>query len=1128
MLNSDMSTRKEEKHLFEDDSSDGEELDVSFKKRARDVANMTITKANNANLKSLKEFLMDQTIITKAGDPDSNIIDRCSDETSSRSGRCYKISDPKKISNLMAHLEIARRDKLNMMFYEKQLKFSGIMDDFDIPQNGKTSNINSGTYHRYCQEKVTQLTKYLNFKEMKSIKIIIAFTKKHTPVFKKEKGLYYDGFHALIPGIQITRQCKRFINSRFIDESVGAIFQDFTIPEGKDVRDFFDINSAHVGVHFLGCKTQVGKKAYTLDAVYEVLVDLSSNSTLVVDCTKKFNDTKVNLVYELSLNWMRAKKYRVIEKVPYSIKDEFSKYLSDTKEVSETEDCPNLYGKLSTLSITDHESITIKEYLDILNSERSSSYTEWWEIMCILANTSPSYKALAHYFSSKSQKHVASTGFDEMFEAKWAEALRSKTKSTIGSLCFLAKLDNPEAFALVSGKSLFTIVNRMIYSPSASGHLGHFDLAIILEHMLKHKYVNAVQSGHSRSTWFEFITPEDPMVKGEVFKWRSYDGRKPPSMSRFVSEKVTVLLENIVTNISESIATAEDEGLKNAHLAIKKNLIKTIQSLKNVPTVRFVLEAAENIFEKHSVGFCSKLDSNPTIMGVGNGLLDLSTKIPKHVTGFSGHAVSKYTPVDYKPFNPYDPKTKDMLEALHNLFPDDEGDTFEWVMSYYASTLDNTPKESIFLAIVGGGSNGKSFINELHRAVLGDMYSTSMNPSFLLSTKFAKGSGAPAPDLLALDGINWVHFSETNMIAVLDSAKLKRITGGDSISGRLLYQNIIRNFKAKCHMTMTSNHDFDIEGNDHGIWRRIIYLIFKMRMIEIWKGETYDPEDKYTRIANAKVGKEWISDSEYLSAYLSILTYYYYRLHTKYGGKTMSVPHPNIERDTEEFRNRQDKINEFICTYLVKISDEKSELSEYEEAPVQSLVDIMGLYKIWFEKTYPGKVNKFTHLLSEFKNSKLSDILCRSRKGEFITGYRMLSMNEEPDPNESYVHELETKARTHESVTETFKEYHSRLCKDYDELQKSGVVFLENPEKKLVIQEFERDHDNDINIDEFKNNIPRSSSLASLNEKRRNKSNVVEGTNVDLDNYSSNTGLYQAELITESKTLDDDYAELFG
>ena len=37
----------------------------------------------------------------------------------------------------MAHLEIARRDNLNLMFYEKQLEFSEIMDDFDIPQKEK-------------------------------------------------------------------------------------------------------------------------------------------------------------------------------------------------------------------------------------------------------------------------------------------------------------------------------------------------------------------------------------------------------------------------------------------------------------------------------------------------------------------------------------------------------------------------------------------------------------------------------------------------------------------------------------------------------------------------------------------------------------------------------------------------------------------------------------------------------------------------------------------------------------------------------------------------------------------------------------------------------------------------------
>lgn len=78
-----------------------------------------------------------------------------------------------------------------------------------------------------------------------------------------------------------------------------------------------------------------------------------------------------------------------------------------------------------------------------------------------------------------------------------------------------------------------------------------------------------------------------------------------------------------------------------------------------------------------------------------------------------------YTETEYKPFNPYDPWTKKVLFALRNLFPDDEPDTFNFMMHYIASSLDGNKKESLILFLVGNGSNGKSFLLELCLETLG-------------------------------------------------------------------------------------------------------------------------------------------------------------------------------------------------------------------------------------------------------------------------------------------------------------------------------------------------------------------------------------------------------------------------
>ena len=143
----------------------------------RDAINNEVAMKLQENVESIvrtfREFLSTPNFINNKGDASTNIIDRYGK-------KCYNITD-RIIPKFFKFLEITRRKKLKMMFYEKQGEYSGIMLDFDIKiTHGGQSEIGHTQYHRMCIAVMKVLLRFLHFpeEEMDSKKdIYIGFIK---------------------------------------------------------------------------------------------------------------------------------------------------------------------------------------------------------------------------------------------------------------------------------------------------------------------------------------------------------------------------------------------------------------------------------------------------------------------------------------------------------------------------------------------------------------------------------------------------------------------------------------------------------------------------------------------------------------------------------------------------------------------------------------------------------------------------------------------------------------------------------------------------------------------------------------------------------------------------------------
>ena len=1034
-----------------DNETDNETEDV-----VKEQVSYRLQENTDSLFRAFKDFLSTPSFINSKGDESTNIVDLFSK-------KCYYIPD-RKIPKFMKFLEICRRKKLKMMLYEKQNTYSGIMLDFDFKLNhGGEIPINHTNYHRLCIMVMKILLKYIHFPESilgTQQNTYIGFIKKPKIMYDQENDFYKYGIHMIIPGIQITREFKKLVIDVIESENLlDKVFKEITPHKSITRGEFLDKNSAHVGVFFVGSASKINSPAYEFDSAYKVQYTVGETDDIIPVKVPDLNN--MNLVYEFSLNWCKSPdKEGVIVKNKYEIKAEYTTLLTQytktkTPEFEFDEEHEANYNEMSILNIHDVDTSYIKTLLDILHPKRSEDYGMWFDVLCSLAHTSPSYKALGEYFSRKSPEK-----FDlAKFEQTWDSIITKKTnKLSMGSLHFWAKLDNPDRYEEVKHRSIFNLLYKKIYDPTVEGNLEHYDVAEVLHTVLKDKYVFDRYNAEG-GAWYEFILENEPMKHGEMYKWRKYDGRTPNSFLKYISTILPNLFRKILDRIKTTLEESTEE-LSKYHYTIYKNFQKSCRNLKNSGFKQSASRESEQLFEQ--MGFADSLDSDPSLKGVANGILQLGGKC-KLITGYHGHLVSKYTSAKYIKFNPHDPLTAKVLMALRNLFPDCEPDTFNYIMHYLASTLDGHKKESIFLILVGKGSNGKSFLVELHKGAIGDIYGVKMPLSFLTSR--SKDAESATPALMQLKDAHFCYYSESNKFEVLNMAKIKEFTGQETMAGRKLHQDYV-NFKPKCHHLVASNNDFEVLGTDHGTWRRIDYMTMKIKFCNI-STDSYDPENPYERIADPTMGSKWAEDPEVLARYLGILAYYYESLHTTYDGKVRNIPHPHIIQETEEFRNRQDRVNNFLNTSLIKMSD-----PDYE----MPMTIVRDRYIKWHESAYPGANKEYQRLaIDQLENSKIQSFIKKTKRGNFIKGYRVLDINEEANEDEEYYTDIFEKANKDADgiKNETSEELILRLRREYDNIEKrTSIISQRISENNIISKPNDIDTDSDIDED-IKSSIKR-------------------------------------------------------
>ena len=1006
----------------------------------------TVVNKRNPNVTQLDEFFANERFRVEPGDPKVNLFEQ---------GVPYRTIHLQEEDVQLAFKLIneTRRQNIKGHWTEKQQSGSDgrppatIMLDIDILQKCQESLLNERQLSRLQHDLKDLFMRLFRPVETTTTDMIIYSDVRRKPSTKwaEKHNAWKDGFQLFIHA-RLTRDEKRMFVHAILKEKIltKAFGKDYKEPES-----FLDTNCIHVPTLLYGsCKSDSVPKPLWL--VYRWHVE--EDGTCIIQKDEQFArlDDRINTTLELSCNF----EGKIVKKLTWTARDEYTDLvaLMSRKAKSTTDDERQyLVDELNQLLLTDPEAEYIKSVLDCLNPRRYNNHKLKFNVIYALVKNNDRYIPLAKLFLKKSHKYT-----DEKFNQILTDVRNSTYDMTLENLYAWASRDSPEKFRACNDRSCLKLMTKYAFDSITEGKLGHAHYAEIVWLFLKNKYKTDMRG--NKRVWYEFVFPQDPHKKGQVYKWceipspdnlNVYLHRKLSALcektNKYIAKKVKKATEEVADLMSRKMDATKAKQDKALYSHILKNFKSSARGLWTDGFKAGILKQAEPVFSVP--GFIASLDQGRMDLGVGNGVLVLSWdgNRPQLIKSYNTNKVSRYTSTPYREFDPKDPLIRKILRALRSLHPDTETDAFEYLMSAMAASLDNRPRATLLFMVVGNGANGKSFRFELHAATLEDLYCAQMPIALLLQSKEDSGE-APKPFLMKLETARSAYYEESPVCAVLYMPMVKRVTGCGNLPARNLFQEA-RAIKSRCYHFVLSNHDFIVMTHEDAVWRRLRRcdqkITFKSAM-------EFDPENPLHRIADESFNTEFSYEESTRSAYLAILTFFHMKLMRNWGGMIENVPHPTIDRDTLEFRNRQDTLNRFITERIV---------IQPAQAVPTPLDRVVEMYCEWYDKNVRVTKHFKQDIFKQIHDSALKAIIERDIHGDVLkAGYSVLSDTDPRDGTEMpFVtgrRELKNKKYKYEWPTETPDEYLDRV-----EIEWSQLLSAEKSTKIDLSKTYDYDSD---------------------------------------------------------------------
>ncbi len=229
----------------------------------------------------------------------------------------------------------------------------------------------------------------------------------------------------------------------------------------------------------------------------------------------------------------------------------------------------------------------------------------------------------------------------------------------------------------------------------------------------------------------------------------------------------------------------------------------------------------------------NQLDSDPWLLGVGNGVVDLRTGVlrPDSKTDLVlKRCVAEYDPHTRAPrWNQFIEEITAAPGAVLNgkVTGVSRLHLAEYLQKALGYCLTGRVNEHIMFIAIGRGANGKNVLLDTFKSIAGD-YCETIAPEVLMATRLDGNAEQASPSTRKLAGARCAISSESKDGQRLDIAVVKRHTGGGTMTARALHENPMT-FEITHKLWLMTNHSPRVDHMDEATKGRLHLIPFDMK-----------------------------------------------------------------------------------------------------------------------------------------------------------------------------------------------------------------------------------------------------------------------------------------------------------
>ncbi|MCG8636262.1 MAG: phage/plasmid primase, P4 family [Desulfobacterales bacterium] len=385
------------------------------------------------------------------------------------------------------------------------------------------------------------------------------------------------------------------------------------------------------------------------------------------------------------------------------------------------------------------------------------------------------------------------------------------------------------------------------------------------------------------------------------WKGHSWSIDKLSSGAQSAVEGVARVYEEEAKRISvklKELEPDEDSGMVEARLKAQRKMLNgRVNALRAVRRRKNCLKFAHTSEDALAIEG-DEVDQKPWLLPCANGVINLKTG--ELEPGRPRDYLLKASDVAW-PEEGIESKCPNWEQFLSEIFNEND-ELVMFLQRLVGLGLIGKVVVGIFVVLSGRGRNGKGTIVETVTDIMDSDPSSGLagavRSEMLLDQGRINSSSGPTADIMALRGRRFIFASETDQNCKISPARVKWITGDDTLSGRSPNDKYEVNFKPTHTLFLQTNNDPHAPADDYAFWERMVKIPFELSYVN------REPEKDFERRADLELKDKLKAEHPQILAWMvrGCLEF------QKVGLKRPAA----VKLAVEEYKQEEDIIGDFI------------------------------------------------------------------------------------------------------------------------------------------------------------------------------------------------------------------------